>query len=199
MSVPENTSKINPHDLFLEAVVHGAPQAIQAQEERGSAQLVKSDVLPKGDQRDRAAMESIGIKLGEDVPGDPLFIYAELPDGWEKRRGDDGDDPRGSYLYDDQGRKRASIFYKAASYDRKADISVLRRYQIEQDYNVADKDDTAVFTVTDYTGVIHTMGSVTLAEKWSPERYEQEDEARAAARQWMDDNYPDWGNPAAYW
>ena len=159
--------------------------------------MVKSDVLPKGDERDRAAMKSIGIKLGEDVPGDPLFIYAELPESWEKRRGDD--DPRGSYLYDDQNRKRAIIFYTAASYDRFASISVLRRYRIEKDYDAQDKDNVALFTITDYTGIVHTMDSVKLPEEKGQARFERGEEAQIAARQWMDDNYPDWDNPAAYW
>ena len=197
--VPENTSGIGARDLLLEAAVVGTPQAIEAQETRDSAQLVNSDVLPKGDERDRAAMESVGIKLGKDVPGDPLFIYAELPEGWEKRRGEAGDDPRGSYLYDDQGRKRAIIFYKAASYDRYASIAIMRRYRVEQDYDAANDDNLAIYTIADYTGTVHAMDAVTLPTERNRERYEVDSEARDAARKWLSDNYPDCDSPAAYW
>ena len=57
----------------------------------------------------------LGFKFGG--PAGPLFVKATRPAGWRKE-GSDHD--MWSYIYDDQGRQRASIFYKAAWYDEHA-------------------------------------------------------------------------------
>lgn len=92
-------------------------------EETGQQQLLASDVIPTElhgcTEQDLAA---IGIELGDEVDGDPLFRHAALPDGWTRRP---EADPRGSYLVDADGRDRFAIFYKAAPYDRRADMTLL--------------------------------------------------------------------------
>lgn len=102
---------------------------IEGMESAGQAQLVNSDVLPAealadydsgtGDQWPR--LEALGIIRGEPVAGDPLFIHATLPAGWKK---EGSGHAMGSYLVDERGVRRVSIFYKAAFYDRAANISV---------------------------------------------------------------------------
>lgn len=66
------------------------------------------------------------VKCGDMVEGDDLFMHATLPEGWEKR-------PTDHHMYSDlldaQGRKRASIMYKAAFYDRDASIHAVPRFQ----------------------------------------------------------------------
>lgn len=110
-----NTSKeeINP-----QWTMGGNPGAIQAQEKRGQEQLVNSSQLPCDcSKEDKAKLESYGIVFGKPLENDPLFCDATLPEGW-KKEGTNHD--MWSSIVDDKGKKCASIFYKAAFYDRKA-------------------------------------------------------------------------------
>ncbi len=175
------------------------PKVIEQDEDRGSAQLVASEVLPKSDTRTWEILKSMGIKLGKDVPGDPIFVYAELPEGWSKKRSEK--DSRGSYIVDSEGRNRASIFYKAASYDRFASISPISRYSIQLDYDRCETENEAIYRIEDYTGVIHEMDPVKLPDKKTNGvlRIEERDKAQCIAITWMDENYPDWNNHIAYW
>ncbi|THA72479.1 hypothetical protein E6R60_26475 [Streptomyces sp. A0642] len=96
----------------------GADQAIAEQEKAGQAQLVNSDRLP-ADIRGREVLEGFGVVFGEPDAADPMFCPATLPEGWRREA---SDHDMWSYLVDGQGRRRASIFYKAAFYDREAFI-----------------------------------------------------------------------------
>ncbi len=100
-----------------EWLMGGNPGGIEAQEARGQQQLVESDVLPTEVRGNKAELEAAGVVFGDPVPGDPLFCSVQLPAGWQKQPTDHA---MWSDLVDDQGRKRAGIFYKAAFYDRKA-------------------------------------------------------------------------------
>lgn len=113
--------KSGAREVFLDALVTGdAPGAIERQEKRGQTTFVKSLVLPiKCIGCSHEQLEELGITFGD--PVDDLFIEAELPDGWEKRATDHS---MWSELVDDEGHVRANIFYKAAFYDRRADISL---------------------------------------------------------------------------
>lgn len=114
-----NTSKDSVHP---EWVMGGNPKAIEAQEKRGQEELVNSEQLPCKciPKADKEKLESYGIKFGEPLENNPLFCNAVLPKGWKKEA---SDHDMWSYLVDDKGKRRASIFYKAAFYDRSAHIS----------------------------------------------------------------------------
>lgn len=92
------------------------PDAIIASEKAGQAAIVNEEMLPV-DIRGISSNELglLGFKFGE--PVNELFVKATLPAGWYKE-GSNHD--MWSYIYDDQGRQRASIFYKAAWYDMSA-------------------------------------------------------------------------------
>ncbi len=100
----------------------GTSTAIERQERQAQSQLVNSTVIPSeinsGSEDDLIAL---GFKLGDKVDGDPLFRHAELPDGW-KREG--SDHAMWSYIVDTRGRRRCSLFFKGAFYDRRAFINV---------------------------------------------------------------------------
>lgn len=125
----KNTSRTpNPEWLM------GAnPDAIIRQEKQGQQELVNSTQLPlklnDRDKTDTALVEY--AKMGIIVTGwtkvDELFGTFILPKGWKKVATD-----HDMYvdLVDDKGRVRASIFYKASFYDRKADIRLNRRFNI---------------------------------------------------------------------
>jgi hypothetical protein len=104
-------------EVFLTALATGSSEAgILAQESRGQAEMVQSEVLPS-DLHGRGDLEALGFTFGEPLPSDPMFMPATLPNGWRR---DGSDHAMWSYILDDLGRRRVSIFYKAAFYDRSA-------------------------------------------------------------------------------
>jgi hypothetical protein len=106
--------------LFLAEAMGGDPSApIERQERDGQRQLVSSDRLPTDRLGD---FETLGFTFGEPDSGDPMFCPATLPPGWQREGSDH------SYLLDEHGRKRVSIFYKAAFYDRSAFMSLSTVY-----------------------------------------------------------------------
>lgn len=102
--------------------------AIMHMEAEGQRQLVNSDRLPTrvlhtvgGDE----AFLALGFTFGPPDSGDSLFRPATLPVGWKRERSDHA---MWSYLVDEHGRHRVSIFYKAAFYDRDAHMSLETHY-----------------------------------------------------------------------
>ncbi|MGW6461454.1 hypothetical protein ACWF94_36930 [Streptomyces sp. NPDC055078] len=99
----------------------GSDQYIADQERAGQAQLVASDRLPVVRDNQRADFEKLGFTFGDPDPQDPLFAPATLPEGWTREA---SDHPMWSYLVDQLGRRRVGVCYKAAFYDRQADMSL---------------------------------------------------------------------------
>jgi hypothetical protein len=176
--------------LLLSGGIPG--RQIEAQEAQGQRELVAAEVLPT--EGLQAVASACGIEILGAVAGDELFVSVKLPDGWSKRATDHS---MWSDLVDGKGRKRASIFYKAAFYDRRAFIRPCVRFSIEQDY---DRRDAAVMHVKDVDRIVYTS----QAETYDAKNYDDRDRAEVAARahclKWLADHgYPDYMNPAAYW
>lgn len=72
---------------------------------------------------DKETLQEAGVIFVDPVAEDPLFQHVVLPKGW---RIVPTNDARHSDLVDDAGVKRASIWYKAAMYDRCASLSIER-------------------------------------------------------------------------
>lgn len=93
------------------------PGGIEAQEAQGQRELVASSQLPADGIAAVAA--ALGIQVIGPSARDSLFVDAKLPEGWKVQ-------PSGhsmwSHVVDANGIQRASIFYKAAFYDRRAFI-----------------------------------------------------------------------------
>lgn len=182
-------------------IAASTPGGVEAQEARGQKTFVNSSTLPKEgswwEPKTREILESFGIVFGEEV--DDLFINVTLPEGWRKEATDHS---MWSKLLDDKGRERASIFYKAAFYDRKAHVSLARRFNVDG-YFACDKDGNPVpyrepnqyfaCIITDAGKEIHRVG---IRKKTD---YATDDEHEAQAIAWLNEHYPDWKNPAAYW
>jgi len=115
-----NTAKTDSNSHW---VLGGNPAAIMQQEARGQHELINSIQLPVEVRGNKELLESAGVEFGEPLKGDLLFCNAKLPEGWEKRAVKDAD-ARWSELVDDSGVVRATIFYKAAFYDRYAFMNV---------------------------------------------------------------------------
>lgn len=115
----ENTANRDPL-LHLAGAFGDPSRYITDMESAGQRQLVHSDRLPTDMGRNTVEeFEALGFKLGDPDPQDPLFRPATLPEGWGREASDHS---MGSYIVDQNGRKRVSIFYKAAFYDRSANM-----------------------------------------------------------------------------
>ena len=174
--------------------------------------LAALEALPiKVNSGTRDELEAMGIEYVEQV--DDLFWYVCLPDGWRK---EPTDHSMWSNLLDGEGRKRASVFCKAAFYDRDAFININRRfsYSIEpvggwENYGHED---------CEWHGVVKDNDMVIweTPEKLSgePRRGTTDDESHRRewlawcdrkdalgnpARAWLEEYYPDWQNRLAYW
>jgi hypothetical protein len=101
------------------------PNAIEAQEAQGQKELAKSSQLPVKVNSPRGAnateqYQALGIKVVGKSKWDDVFLDVELPEGWAIKPTDHS---MWSKLVDAEGNERASIFYKAAFYDRDAFIN----------------------------------------------------------------------------
>lgn len=186
----ENTTRAAASNHPTVGYVMRMPGAIEASEARGQAQFVASQSLPT-DVRDRKVFEALGFTFGKPFADDPLFAPATLPAGWTKR-GTSHD--MHSEILDEKGRVRAGVFYKAAFYDRKADMNLRGRYRVLAEYN---KDYTSVYTVVlDGKKEIHRTETFTGTDR---ETFAASDKQREAACAWMDANRPDWQDPIKQW
>lgn len=118
-----NTAEMSPAEALLRAIGNqqsgGRPGGdIEEMEAQGQQQLCR-----QRSQLPTEGLAGVATKLGITVlratDGDPLFSDVVLPDGWEIRP---TDHPMWTHLVDATGTPRANIFYKAAFYDRRADI-----------------------------------------------------------------------------
>lgn len=183
------------------AIVAMTPGGIEAQEAAGQAEFVANSTLPKKCLYcQREQFEQMGIVYGEDA--DDLFVNVQLPEGWRKERTSHS---MWSKLLDDKGRERASIFYKAAFYDRGAHIGIKRRYTYSDlpvgGYDNPDFDQQTtprVGVVEDRDTIIwqsEPFDFVAAGVEW----FNAGESVLLQAKAWLEKHYPDWQDPLAYW
>jgi hypothetical protein len=201
-----NKLRITPAALAADTlenfIAAATPGGIEAQEARGQQQFVNSATLPlKFNSGTRQEMESMGVKYLE-RPGDPnaLFCPVDLPEGWKV---EPTDHSMWSKLIDADGRERASIFYKAAFYDRDAFVNVNRRFGVSG-YESCDADGNPqpYDSHTHYATVIQDGGKtikVIGVRKDSSDDREMRERHSEEANAWLAENYPDWQDRTAYW
>lgn len=102
-------------------VSHMVSDMVGAMEAAGQRELVRSTKLPTEGSGNPIFAE-MGFVFGAVDPADPLFREATLPSGWQKVGSDHA---MYSYIVDTRGIRRVSVFYKAAFYDRRADMNPL--------------------------------------------------------------------------
>lgn len=185
---PTNTQREANIDPLATLFGTLSPGGIECQESRGQAELVKSESLPT-ECHDRTALEAAGVVFGAPYPDDPLFCPVTLPKGWKKAATDHS---MHSHLLDDKGRVRAGIFYKAAFYDRRANLSVRRRFSRSSYEDGADDQHQRV-VIKDGDKVIHVAGEYRRND-WDTCKLLEKD-----ADDWLNQQFPDWQNAAAYW
>jgi hypothetical protein len=160
--------------------------AILMQEAHGQAALCKSGAnaeLPRDvSASDRAILIGMGVIFGETVKDDDLFVNATLPAGWSIKR---TDHHMWSKLVDANGAERAAIFYKAAFYDRRADMHVSERYVIEAEYPCPAVGKPRSVTLTDAeTSEVLFTGSEIVPDP------DYNSNPRALAVEWLKQNRP---------
>lgn len=132
---------INRDDL-QNLIAAATPGGIEKSEKAGQKDFLAHDSLPIATAAEWKILESWGVKKGE--PLNELFCAAKLPIGWSKVG---GKDPRGSTLCDDRGLVRATIFYKAAYYEKTANLCILqKRFRSGRDYG---SDEAFAYVVKD--------------------------------------------------
>lgn len=214
-STVEDTTKRDSLEHLRSGVVMGGSNYIEDMEKRGQEQLVKSQQIPtKLSGCTEAQLTDLGFELGEVCAADPMFRMAKLPKGW-KRKG--GDHAMWSYLIDENGLERASIFYKAAFYDRSAHLVLSTRIRCERDYKALDAHGmlrthiTATMPSGQEPKILHT---ITDDVKWKSQKeqselrvngkdqeyfnryYAAQDAHDKLASDWVKANHPD---PKKHW
>lgn len=115
--MPENTVNRDPLVHLIGAMSDDPDRYITDMESAGQRQLVESADVPSNMRDSQSDFEALGFVFGEPYQHDPMFRPATFPVGWKREA---SDHPLWSYILDQHGRRRVSIFYKAAWYDRQA-------------------------------------------------------------------------------
>lgn len=177
--------------------IYGSTPYIEHQERQGQSEIVgqTGNAIQLPVQGSGNPLLNKWIRFGDVVSVDPIFRTAILPEGWRLER---TDHHLWSNVIDDKGRKRAEVFYKAAFYDRSSFMRPTQRYQVQIDYEVANKTGDLVACVTDAnTEIFRTNIHPTV--KYRGEGYHAAMEAlEAEAKVWLEANHPDAYNKETY-
>lgn len=177
MAEIENTSDRDSTIHLMGSLSEGTDSYITGMESAGQQQLVNSDKLPA--EADWPAFEALGFVKGDPVEGDSLFVTATLPEGWSRRADSHA---MWSYIVDERGVSRVSIFYKAAFYDRRASMRINRvGYELAAD-------------------IVYGKETVSLPESWPLLTAAERAEARQSLTEYLDlgKSHPEiYGNQAA--
>lgn len=179
--------------------VAATPGGIEAQEAQGQKDLIEGDMLPK--QCPREQLEQLGFEFGEDV--DDIFINCKFPKGWKKVATSHS---MNSNLVDDKGRVRGNIFYKAAFYDRRADMKLTRRFRSTFEPEDAFKSNITYEerNKSPWFARVYDQDKIVFESK--PYNYESirgkwdlEKQAEQLSLDWLKENYPEWEDILEYW
>lgn len=197
MSNSEDKSNITPAALVAALdgdmenfFVASTPGGIEAQEAQGQADFVESQTLPIDCPQEQ--LENLGFVFEDAV--DDIFVNVKFPQGWTFRPTDHS---MWSELLDPNRNVRAGIFYKAAFYDRSANMHLDRAISVERNYDV--KDIIQFFVKYNKEEVLLATEIVRDVKEYSDEYWEEERRLRDVATDWMNKNYPDNSDVLAYW
>lgn len=144
--------------------------------------------------------EKMGIEI---ISGaDDLFWNVKLPDNWKIVA---TDHTMWNDLLDDQNRKRATFFYKAAFYDRDAFINFDTRFHIGVDHVADSNSDYEIWKASDYQGTVKDGDVVIYSTECIPATgdYKADDKItnklKIQLEEYMKEHYPDYEDINAYW
>jgi hypothetical protein len=229
MDIAKSGGKPSGGEVLLDALGKGMnpSDAILAQEAREQLKVANEAMLPRyagGFRRDDSEVKEWYTRMGIEIVGerDDLFFSVKLPEGWKI---EPTEHSMYSNLLDNRGRSRASIFYKGAFYDRKASVSLNRRFTISKEYidweigndlpfyedrkqqkvfcRVLDCEEEIFRTDVAWFGqkynVIPDEDDRKACKKWH-KKYEQWQQAQYdKCRAYLNEHWPDWEDEFAYW
>lgn len=192
--MPRDTSKMSPEEVLFRGLTEGPSKSIENLEAEGQRELVAeggtrlpTELLGITEE----TLKSLGFILGPVVEGDPLFREGALPPGWEV-------EATGyimhSEITDANSVRRGGIFYKAASYDRGAHLTLDRRFNVRTDY---PKD--VALELPKREGVWDNLKNdwrfrtepMTQEQRWQSNHKE--------CNAWLAEHYPDHEDVTKYW
>lgn len=181
----------DPTTLLAEAMVLGTGEAIMRAEKSAQGQLCSSRDVPINGS---AILQALGFLLGDKT--DKIFRSATWPAGWTQ---EPTDHAMWSEIRDEHGRKRASVFFKGAFYDREAFVSgPERRFSPRAENTCLKGEGRYDFDASTWIPRVvdggHTLPRTLILG--GPATY---DGAIAIARAWLDAYRPSWIDPLAYW
>lgn len=204
---------------FFEAMLYAQEgkspsKAIENQEKRGQKMVVANQRLPKAtnfcsgyrkhDDFDftKTQYEKMGIKIIDEY--DDLFWNVQLPDGWKIEATNHS---MWNSLIDNNGRERASFFYKAAFYDRDAFINFETRYTTCIDHTLKyaevgyDKwrKSPSIGYVKDCGVIIYSTASRPSFEDYFEQQKKTEKPINKELNKYMNEHYPNYKDVNAYW
>jgi hypothetical protein len=156
-------------------------KAIENQEKRGQAEVVRTQRLPRKlndhsvpreifwagttqdmDYETKRQITSANIeaytriqyeKMGIEIISetDDLFWNVKLPEGWEVKATNHS---MWNEVRDNKGRKRMTFFYKAAFYDKSAFSNLQTRFQLDVTHTANPDSDYEVWKASDFQGTV---------------------------------------------
>ena len=206
--------------------------AIENQEKRGQAELVRTQRLPQRlndhnipneiifkdvpkdlDYKDKhdlmminikeytkAQYERMGIRIVDCA--DDIFYNVVLPDGWEIRA---TEHTMWNEVLDDKGRKRMTIFYKAAFYDRDAFANLQTRFQLDVTHVADPNSDYDVWKASDIQGTVKDGDRIIYQTARVPACSDYTKESKMKDVLWedlyafMNEHWPRYKDVHAYW
>lgn len=156
-------------------------KAIENQEKRGQAEVVRNQRLPRKindhnvpheifwvgttpdmDYEMKRRITSANIeaytrvqyeKMGIEIisEANDLFWNVELPEGWAVKATDHS---MWNEVRDSKGRKRMTFFYKAAFYDRSAFSNLQTRFQLDVTHTADPDSDYEIWKASDFQGTV---------------------------------------------
>lgn len=182
MKAPSNTAVVK--DPLGVALATATPGYLEHMEAEGLTEFIESDVLPtrmKWDGHDypsvKAVLQAAGVEFLGEVEGDPLFQFVRLPAGWSKVAVTTFAKVHANLL-DGDGAVRAHLHYNAAFYNRRASLTLAKRWS----WMTIDVDPSSWKAVV-------TDGGKPQCEFASVEE----------AEAWLDSHWPRWQVMGAYW
>jgi hypothetical protein len=189
--MPDRRSFTRVHDgggeaAYQQMIADGchSDSAIAEIEKRGQESLLASSHAPRNLLDPIADFELLGVKFGEAL--DDLFREVQLPPGWSKRI---SVPPYWIEIIDEHQRPRINVFYKAAFHDRRAEMTVIPRFEFREDKKEDGRISVYVFD--------RALNEV--AQRAMPREHHEIRLSYAVLRASMTLNFPKWIHPAQSW
>lgn len=186
----------------MSAIIRGIKEEddiVENMEKKGQQQVIRDTMVARKMWPSKEHFEQLGF-IFEDIPGDDVLCYATLPKGWSIK---ETDHSMWNDIIDENGMIRVEMLYKDSFYDRKARMNLICRYRICSRYLYTNDYSTREIYFGNDIEKIFVAGQATISKNASEEEannYDnQVEKLTDIAKQYADENYPDWENVHAYW